>query len=86
MPLYDYECRACGREFEALVRGDSQPSCPECHSQDLERQLSTFMMTSDEHNREMVRKERKRRLPKHKAEQHEEYQHALKEHLDHEPH
>jgi hypothetical protein len=30
-----------------------------------------------------VKAERKRRLPKHKAEQNEEYQHALKEHLDH---
>jgi hypothetical protein len=44
------------------------------------------MMTSDEHNRELVRNERKRRLPQHKAEQNEEYQHALKEHLDHEGH
>jgi putative FmdB family regulatory protein len=86
MPLYDYECRSCGHEFETLVRTGSTPECPKCHGHDLERQLSTFMMTSDEHNREMVRKERKKLLPKHKAEQHEEYQHALKEHLDHEPH
>ena len=86
MPLYDYECRACHHEFETLVRSGSTPECPKCHSRDLERQLSTFMMTSDEHNRDMVRKERKKLLPKHKAEQHEEYQHALKEHLDHEGH
>ena len=31
--------------------------------------------------RDNVKKERKRRLPQHKAEQNEEYQHALKEHL-----
>jgi putative FmdB family regulatory protein len=84
MPLYDYDCRACGHQFETLIRtGGPAPECPECHSQELERQLSTFMMTSPEHNREMVRNERKKRLPKHQAEQHEEYQHALKEHLDH---
>ena len=83
MPLYDYECKACRHIFETLVRTGSTPECPECHSQDLERQLSTFTMTSAEHNRELVRNERKKRLPKHKAEQHEEYQHALKEHLDH---
>jgi putative FmdB family regulatory protein len=83
MPLYDYVCKGCGHDFEALVRTGSTPECPECHSHDLERQLSTFMMTSAEHNRELVRNERKKRLPKHKAEQHEEYQHALKEHLDH---
>ena len=87
MPLYDYECRGCHLVFEVLIRpGSGTLECPECHSQDLERQLSTFMMTSDEHNREMVKKERKRRLPQHKAEQNEEYQHALKEHLDHEGH
>ncbi len=84
MPLYDYACKACGHEFEALVRtGDAPPVCPACRSADVERQLSTFMMTSEEHNRELVRQERKKRLPKHKAEQHEEYLHALKEHLDH---
>ena len=83
MPLYDYVCKGCNHEFEALVRTGTTPECPECHSQDLERQLSTFMMTSAEHNQELVRNERKKRLPKHKAEQHEEYQHALKEHLDH---
>jgi putative FmdB family regulatory protein len=76
MPLYDFECRACHHFFEALVRTGTIPECPACHSQDLERQLSTFMMTSAEHNRELVRAERKKRLPKHKAEQHEEDQHA----------
>jgi len=86
MPLYDYECRECGHEFEALVRKGDVPQCPKCHTEHLERLLSTFMMTSDEHNREMVRKERKKRLPKHKAEQNEEYQAALREHLDHEQH
>jgi putative FmdB family regulatory protein len=86
MPLYDYECRACRHFFEALVRTGTTPECPACHSQDLERQLSTFMMTSDEHNREMVKRERKRRLPQHKAEQNEEYQAALREHLEHEGH
>ena len=86
MPLYDFKCRACKNFFEALVRPGSTPECPACHSQNLEKQLSTFMTTSAEHNREMVSKERKRRLPQHKAEQHEEYQHAFKEHLDHEPH
>ncbi len=86
MPLSDYDCRECGHEFEALVRPGTTPECPKCHSQNLERLLSTFMMTSDEHNRELVRRERKKRLPKHKAEQHEEYQAALREHLEHEQH
>jgi putative FmdB family regulatory protein len=40
MPLYGYECNACGREFETLVRSSETPSCPSCESTDLTRQLS----------------------------------------------
>ena len=40
VPLYEYVCRKCSRQFEELVFGDSQPSCPSCQSKDLERLLS----------------------------------------------
>jgi putative FmdB family regulatory protein len=81
MPLYDYLCGACNHEFEALVRGTDLPSCPKCKSQDLQRLPSSFGMSSLEHTKELVKAERKKRLPKHRAEQQEEYQHTLKEHL-----
>ncbi len=42
MPIYEYECHACGREFEALVRSNTVPDCPGCHSTDLEKRLSVF--------------------------------------------
>jgi putative FmdB family regulatory protein len=42
MPLYDYRCKACGAEFEALVRPPAAPACPTCASPDLERLLSGF--------------------------------------------
>lgn len=49
MPLYDFRCRACGHEFESLVRNNVLPSeCPTCHAADLERLLSTFAATSRE--------------------------------------
>ena len=51
MPLYDFRCRACGREFETLVRPQSTPECPECHGQDLERLPSTFAVKSSERTR-----------------------------------
>ena len=40
MPLYEYVCRKCSHQFEELVFGDAQPSCPACQSKDLERQMS----------------------------------------------
>ena len=40
MPLYEYACRDCGREFEALVRGDEKPVCPHCESRKLDKLLS----------------------------------------------
>ncbi len=42
MPIYEYACRDCGREFEALVRSDTVPECPQCHSTQLDKQLSVF--------------------------------------------
>ncbi|OGQ98502.1 MAG: FmdB family transcriptional regulator [Deltaproteobacteria bacterium RIFOXYD12_FULL_57_12] len=40
MPLYDYVCRACGKEFELLVLGGETPACPACQSKDLAKQMS----------------------------------------------
>ena len=42
MPLFAYACKACGAASELLVRGSEAPSCPECHSTDLEKQMSHF--------------------------------------------
>lgn len=42
MPIFEYACGACGHRFETLVRGDSQPACPVCQSQQLDKQLSVF--------------------------------------------
>ena len=42
MPLYDFRCRACQEEFEALVRPGNIPACPACASADLERLVTGF--------------------------------------------
>jgi putative FmdB family regulatory protein len=42
MPIYEYACKGCGREFETLVRASTTPDCPSCHSTDLEKKLSVF--------------------------------------------
>ena len=45
MPLFEYECRACGRQFEYLTRDGQSPSCPSCHGVDLQKQLSVFAVS-----------------------------------------
>lgn len=42
MPIYEYACSACGREFELLVRSDTVAQCPACQSTKLEKRLSVF--------------------------------------------
>ena len=40
MPIYEYTCGDCGRDFEALVRGAEQPECPRCGKSNLLKRLS----------------------------------------------
>jgi putative FmdB family regulatory protein len=40
MPLFEYECRTCGHQFEALVLGARKPICPKCKGEDLEKRVS----------------------------------------------
>ncbi len=48
MPLYEYDCKACGERFEKLVRMSDDPRsvrCPACASATIARALSTFATT-----------------------------------------
>jgi putative FmdB family regulatory protein len=47
MPIFEYECRACGHEFEQLVRTGDVPACPSCDSQELEKLLSLASLSSE---------------------------------------
>ena len=42
MPIHEYACRACGSEFETLVRSSDTPSCDSCGSTELQKKLSVF--------------------------------------------
>jgi putative FmdB family regulatory protein len=42
VPLYDFRCRACGAEFEALVRPPQEPACSRCGSGDIEKLVTSF--------------------------------------------
>jgi len=57
MPIFDYACKACGHEFEVLVLPSvkTAPSCPQCHSEDLEKLLSGFAVNTPEMSRARVK-------------------------------
>lgn len=50
MPIFEYLCRGCGKNFEILVRGAENPHCPDCHGTRLERQLSAFAVATSHAN------------------------------------
>jgi putative FmdB family regulatory protein len=52
MPIYEYECKACGHEFEQLIRTGDVPACPSCKSHELTRLLSLSSVSSD-HTRQL---------------------------------
>ena len=61
MPLYDFHCRGCGHEFEALVRaGEEQPACPSCKGRDIERLISSFGFSYAERTAAFAKESRKR--------------------------
>lgn len=63
MPLYDFHCRGCRHEFEALVRSqDPPPRCPACQSQELERLLSGFAVSTAEKTAAAAKDSRKRQV------------------------
>jgi len=59
MPIYEYECRSCGEQFELLVLKETVAECPACKSQDLEQLLSGFAVSTQEMTRARVAKARK---------------------------
>jgi putative FmdB family regulatory protein len=51
MPIYEYECAACGRVGSHVVLGSerlAQPRCPDCGSARTSRVMSSFAMVGSE--------------------------------------
>jgi putative FmdB family regulatory protein len=42
VPIYEYTCLACEREFEKLVQGAAAVACPACGTERVMRRLSLF--------------------------------------------
>lgn len=47
MPIYDFRCKDCEALFEALVL-KNKPECPQCKSQNLEQQITSFLASTDQ--------------------------------------
>jgi putative FmdB family regulatory protein len=62
MPLYEFRCKNCEHEFEALVRTGDVTQCPSCHRQDLERLLSIFAVDSAERRQASAKDSRRRQI------------------------
>jgi putative FmdB family regulatory protein len=49
MPIYEYACKKCRCEFEALIRNcqeEKAVSCPRCLCPEVDRIMSCFSRTS----------------------------------------
>jgi putative FmdB family regulatory protein len=48
MPIFEYACKGCGKEFEALVLPTTAaPACPACKSTELEKLISRPAIKSE---------------------------------------
>jgi len=47
MPIYEYNCKKCGSDFELLVMGGSEKiACEHCGSTSVKKKFSTFAVQS----------------------------------------
>jgi putative FmdB family regulatory protein len=46
MPIFEYVCKECQHQFEALVYGKEKAACPKCDSKKLAPKLSVFAVSA----------------------------------------
>lgn len=47
MPIFEYVCSGCGKDFELLVLKGTPLACPSCSSTAIERQVSAPAIKSE---------------------------------------
>jgi putative FmdB family regulatory protein len=82
MPIYEYECRGCGHQFECLVLPSSPvPECPSCQKKDLKQLISLCAVSSENTRQANLNGARKKAAVVQKDIRHEEHK-QLHEHHD----
>ena len=82
MPIYEYECRHCGHQFEYLVLPTSPAAkCPACHKKSLKQLISMFAASSEATRRANFASARKRASVQQKEKAHAEHE-AMHEHFE----
>jgi len=46
MPIYEFHCNRCNKDFEMLIIGSDKPSCPVCKTDDIHKLMSACGFTS----------------------------------------
>jgi putative FmdB family regulatory protein len=83
MPIYEYECRSCKHQFEALIRSGHTATCPQCQGVDLERKISLFAVDSEGSRRLAVSAARKRHSKMSRDKNQAEYEYNKRLHDEH---
>jgi putative FmdB family regulatory protein len=69
MPIYEFECEACGVQFEELVAADRACVCPACGSEQTKRLYSTVAPPGRQPRGASVRSDESRRREREAARQ-----------------
>ena len=85
MPIYEYECRQCGHQFEYLVLSSSpRAECPSCQAQDVEQLISMCAVSSENTKQANLSAAHRKAGAVRKDKQHEEHK-SLHEHFHDQP-
>ncbi len=60
MPIYEYDCNACGEQFELLILPGTVARCSACGSDDIDKLLSLPAVKSSATHEMAMRAARKR--------------------------
>jgi len=82
MPIYEYQCKGCGKQFEYLVLpSSSDPECPSCHKKDLQKLISLCAVSSEGTRQTHLKRERQKAKRINYDKQYEEHK-AIHNHED----